>query len=331
VLPLTGGYCGDGTQNGPEACDDGNTTSETSCPYGTASCTRCNASCSAPLNLSGAYCGDGVRNGSEACDDGNTETEVACAYGEANCNRCDASCSTVLNLTGPFCGDGVRNGPETCDDGNTTTETACPYGTQNCTRCDATCSNTLPLTGPYCGDGIRNGPEACDDHNTLACGTCSATCSQSQLAPATGRILILSSADLRDGTDLIILEDGINPAVVFEFDRNGTVAPGNIPVPYTAISTRSEAAASLAAAINSLGASLEITAVASSSAVDLVHDRSGVFGNRSISTTARSNTIAVSGMFGGGGADCPAGTGCTQNADCTPDLVCRTDSTCGVP
>lgn len=46
-----------------ENCDDGNTVTETACPYqlsGPNSCTLCSADCSTPLSLTGPYCGDGI-------------------------------------------------------------------------------------------------------------------------------------------------------------------------------------------------------------------------------------------------------------------------------
>jgi cysteine-rich repeat protein len=178
--------CGNGIVEGSEACDDGNTSTETQCPYGTATCTRCNATCTTVLRLTGPTCGDGTVNGPEICDDGNTSTETQCPYGIGTCTRCSADCSTVLNLTGPVCGDGVINGPETCDDGNTLTETQCPYGLGTCTRCSADCGTVLNLTGPACGDGTRDAQEVCDDGNTSTetecaygvptCTTCSADC-----------------------------------------------------------------------------------------------------------------------------------------------------------
>jgi cysteine-rich repeat protein len=180
--------CGNGIRDTSksEVCDDGNSITETECPYGMASCTRCNATCTQELTLSGPYCGDNIRNGTEACDDGNTTTETQCPYGTPSCKRCDAVCSVELNLIGAYCGDGTREGNETCDDGNTVTETACPYGTASCAQCSSTCSSVLNLTGPYCGDNIRNGAEACDDGNTTTettcaygtptCSTCDATC-----------------------------------------------------------------------------------------------------------------------------------------------------------
>ncbi len=118
------------SRNGPEVCDDGNNTTETSCPYGTASCTRCDASCATSLNLTGAVCGDGITNGDEVCDDGNTNTRAGVPLRQADCTRCDATCETQLILTGPVCGDGVRNGPEVCDDGNV----------EACGTCSATCN-----------------------------------------------------------------------------------------------------------------------------------------------------------------------------------------------
>ena len=178
--------CGDGVVSGGEACDDGNTVTEASCPYGVRNCTACNATCSATLNLTGDFCGDNRVTGAEVCDDGNNVTETSCPYGSPNCSVCNATCTAVLNLSGPYCGDGVRNGAEVCDDGNNVTETSCPYGTQNCTVCNATCSATLNLTGDFCGDGHVTGAEVCDDGNNVTetscpygspnCSVCNATC-----------------------------------------------------------------------------------------------------------------------------------------------------------
>jgi hypothetical protein len=334
-LDLSGPYCGDNIRNGPEACDDGNNTTETSCPYGSASCTRCDAACATVLNLTGPYCGDNIQNGPEVCDDGNNTTETSCPYGTPNCVRCDASCTTVLNLAGAYCGDNIQNGTEACDDGNTTTEISCPYGTPNCIRCDASCATVLNLTGPYCGDGVTNGSENCDDRNTDACGTCSAGCSRNQLTPATGRITIENVNKLRDATDTIILDDGLHPAVIFEFDRNGSSSPNNIPVPYAGNDSRSEVATSLANAINSVGSNLAIRAVAVLANVNLTHDFNGSRGNRSISTTAVTSgsdqSLTIIGMSGGGGYDCPSGTGCVRDEDCDSSLICLPNRTCGLP
>jgi cysteine-rich repeat protein len=129
--------CGDGIVQAAagEVCDDGNTVTETSCPYGQATCTPCNASCTAVLILSGHICGDGNVDVSagEECDDGNNVTETACPYGQATCTVCDATCKLVARA-GPVCGDGVKDFGEVCDDGNANA----------CGTCNASCTVEQP-------------------------------------------------------------------------------------------------------------------------------------------------------------------------------------------
>ncbi|QRK11816.1 DUF4215 domain-containing protein [Archangium violaceum] len=174
--------CGDGVRDLGEACDDGNTTTESECAYGTPTCTACDATCSATLQLTGRSCGDGSRNdASEVCDDGNTINETSCPYGQASCTTCNATCTATLQLTGGYCGDGAVSHDEVCDDGNTTNETACPYGTPTCTSCNATCTATLALSGAYCGDGIVDSGEVCDDGNTTSGDGCNADCRLSEV------------------------------------------------------------------------------------------------------------------------------------------------------
>lgn len=316
-----------------EACDDGNTTTETSCPYGTASCIRCNSNCTQEVTLAGYYCGDGITNApTEVCDDGNSTTETACPYGTGSCTRCNANCSQTLSLTGPYCGDNIQNGGEACDDGNTTTETTCSYGTATCSGCNASCTQTVSLSGPYCGDGTKNGPETCDDGNVNACGTCSANCSQMQVAKATGSIVAVGPTDLRDA-ETLTLDDGLNPALTFEFDKNGQVAASRVRIDIANLSDPNGegVAGAIALAINGVGASLRITAESSSDQVLLAHELDGSFGNRPISETVGNAGFGVFGMSGGSGRDCGQGTGCTQDADCQPSLVCKPSRVCGVP
>ena len=141
-----GGYCGDGTVNGPETCDDGANDGT----YGT-----CNADCtSAPR-----------------CGDGTVQTD----YGE-ECEPTmsnDPECTAVCRKPGG-CGDGKVQPPEQCDNGSL-------FNTGEYGTCAPAC-----VFAPYCGDGIKNGPEECDsgkDLNTGEYGGCTAQC---KLGPRCG-------------------------------------------------------------------------------------------------------------------------------------------------
>jgi cysteine-rich repeat protein len=123
-----------------------------------------------------------------------------------------------------MCGNGQVESGELCDDGNLVTETSCPYGIATCTRCNADCTAPLNLTGPLCGDGIVNGPEACDDGNTSVCGSCSTNCMTVQSGKAMGRINVVKGSDLVDA-ETFTLNDGFNPPVTFEFDKNVNTPP----------------------------------------------------------------------------------------------------------
>lgn len=128
--PELSAVCGNGVVDDGEVCDDGNTTTEEQCPYGTQTCNGCDATCGTVLTLAGPTCGDGSLDGPEVCDDGNVSTETECPYNEAPCTGCDSTCSTNLNLTGPSCGDGsVDFLFEDCDDNNTS----------SCGTCNANC------------------------------------------------------------------------------------------------------------------------------------------------------------------------------------------------
>jgi cysteine-rich repeat protein len=356
-------FCGDGTRGESEACDDGNTSNEDNClttcvlalcgdGYVDGEAPRieqcdtagespsCNANCTVSacgdglVNTSAGeqcdtrgnsvtcdsdctvrFCGDGFLNpaAGEQCDDGNASDGDGCS---ATCRR-------------DVCGDGLVSGGEACDDGNTVTETSCPYGTPSCMSCNATCTAILPLTGPYCGDGMVSGGEVCDDGNTSACGTCGATCQQAQFARATGSITAVGGTNLLDG-ERFTLDDGINPPVVFEFDKNGSSSSTSIRVAFTGTETAGTMATAIAAAIND-ATTLEISATTSSTIVLLTHDWTGAFGNRPLTKSVSNTGFRVSGMAGGAGYDCAAGTRCRNNADCAPSLVCGPGGTCDAP
>ncbi len=183
-------FCGDGSVDAGEQCDDGGET----------------ASCDDDCTF--VYCGDGHTNetASETCDDAGESatcdddcTTVACGDGNTNetageaCDdggesaTCDADCTVAL------CGDGTVNATagETCDDAgesatcdldctaavcgdatiNVTAGEACDDGGDSLT-CDADC------TGAQCGDGYTNSAagEECDDGNLIDGDGCQSTC-----------------------------------------------------------------------------------------------------------------------------------------------------------
>ncbi len=90
-------YCGDGSLDVGEECDDGNNVDGDGC----------SASCTVEAQSS---CGDGTLDVGEECDDGNT------VNGDG--------CSSVCTLE-PFCGDGNVDTGEECDDGNNVDADGC--------------------------------------------------------------------------------------------------------------------------------------------------------------------------------------------------------------
>ncbi len=203
IIPL-GGFCGDGTQDAGEECDDGNNIS----------CDGCDRDCTIDA------CGNGAVCKPEECDDGNnidgdgcTSACISelCMNGTVNPGwdeECDdgvesVGCDTDCTLT--VCGDQLVNvtAGETCDEGtglpaNQAVDTAtcdgdcsaplCPDGYFNpfntnppapvtgeecdeggdTVNCDGDCTPAL------CGDGYTNAArgEQCDDANNAADDSC---------------------------------------------------------------------------------------------------------------------------------------------------------------
>jgi cysteine-rich repeat protein len=129
VRPGDGPVCGDGIQEGGEACDDGNTNPTDDCTNSCADFTcgdgvthttgpnpeQCDAGTTTAIcdsDCTTAYCGDGTTNSArgEQCDNN----------GGGYSNICDNDCTT------PSCGDGnVNPAVEECDDANPTPGDGC--------------------------------------------------------------------------------------------------------------------------------------------------------------------------------------------------------------
>ncbi len=189
-IPGGGGYCGDGTVGGTEACDDGN---NISCDGG------CDRDCSLAACGNGAVCQDD----GEECDDGNnisgdgcdaTCQSELCGNGVANpgwdeeCDTAGESLTCDADCTLAFCGDGLNNATrgEVCDTGG--------GAPANSATCDSDC------TAPNCMDGHVNplnttfgnatavGEECDDGIETATCDTnCTdASCGDGDLNPTRG-------------------------------------------------------------------------------------------------------------------------------------------------
>lgn len=163
--------CGDGTREPPEACDDGDTTSNDGCD---SSCAL-EPGWSCPINgraCQAAGCGDNIIAGSEECEDGNVSVgdgcDSACRLEQGHkCPVIGQLCSRTT------CGDAVTEGTEQCDDGNNNTGDGC---SPLCMR-EPRCANGI--CEATCGDGVMlpgSTAEECDDGNTRAHDGCSPTC-----------------------------------------------------------------------------------------------------------------------------------------------------------
>ncbi len=92
-------YCGNGSVDGTEECDDGNDDDTDAC---TTSCEE-------------NVCGDGeVYSGVESCDDGSDNGTACDASYDSTCHYCTANCQ-YKTTSGEYCGDGEVNGSEYCD------------------------------------------------------------------------------------------------------------------------------------------------------------------------------------------------------------------------
>lgn len=313
--------CGNGFLDVGEECDPGAVGINTA---------TCNSDCTI------SRCGDGKINAQaipkEICDDGPTNGD-ACDYNQPGCMRCNSTCTGTVQPGGPFCGDGIPQATfnETCDNGGGLT----PFDTMTC---DSDC------TPVACGDRHTNSKtEGCDDGNNDDCGGCKMGC-QISVIPATAVGSITAAASLANGGNIadgdnFTLNDGLHPAITFEFDvaSDGTVAAGHVVIKLKGDGSE-DAGAVAAKMITAITAqsSLDFTVATLGSngeIVQLTNKNKSSKGNTTIGHASTHNdTINASFTFtnfaGGASGDCPAGTGCKDNSDCTSNSCDPTTHLC---
>ena len=121
-------------------------------------------------------------------------------------------------------------------------------------------------------------------------------------AKATGTITTVTGAELVD-EETFVINDGVNPAVTFEFDDDDSVVETSTlrQVEFTSGDTANTVRDTIIAAINGAPA-LSITASSGGDAtVSLLHDSNGSFSNIPMSETVNDTDFVVSGMTGGTG------------------------------
>lgn len=107
---------------------------------------------------------------------------------------------------------------------------------------------------------------------------------------AAGSFQAIAKASLVDG-ETFTIDDGVNPAKVFEFDTNASVSGSNVAVDISAATTSATVATAMINAINGVGALLAVTASdGGSGLVSLVND------SATASAVALAETVSDSGF-----------------------------------
>jgi len=135
--------CGDGNQEAPEECDDGNTVTE-SCNYSETSCIVCASDCSEQAGAT-SFCGDSNTDSAngETCDDGASNGTPG---------SCNATCDGIEPAV---CGDGIVTAPETCEPTPNNPSGGCPLcqlptGTGPFLLYDCLCEGQLHVNPNLC-------------------------------------------------------------------------------------------------------------------------------------------------------------------------------------
>jgi fibro-slime domain-containing protein len=170
----SGGFCGNGSIERSEQCDDGNSANGDGCSR------ICQIESNWDCPTEGkpcvylGVCGNGRLTSNKACDDGNTTGGDGCSK---DCQTVETGyiCRVPGKPCTTLCGDGMVKGFETCDDGNTAGGDGCSATCKfepgfQCTGSPSVCAPTV------CGNGKKEEGETCDDGNALPFDGCSSTC-----------------------------------------------------------------------------------------------------------------------------------------------------------
>ncbi len=119
-------------------------------------------------------------------------------------------------------------------------------------------------------------------------------------AAAAGSIRGVSGAFLIDG-EVFVLNDGVNPAVTFEFDDDSSVVPSATlrPVDFTSADTEEDVRDAMILAITSAPTLAIDPTLLSVNLIALLNAIVGVAGNQTITSTVADPVWAVTGMAGG--------------------------------
>lgn len=118
-------------------------------------------------------------------------------------------------------------------------------------------------------------------------------------AAAVGSILAVSGAFLNDG-EVVVIDDGVNPAVTFEFDDDGSVIDTATlrAITFTATSSDAYIRDALVIAITASALAIDATP-AGGRGIDLANQALLAAGNVTITTTVADSEFVVSGMAAG--------------------------------
>lgn len=172
-------------------------------------------------------------------------------------------------------------------------------GTQTAVR-------TVATVGEPNASGLSTGStqlrltQALPTPDTKATGRLTAVAASNLIGSfATGTLTVVAGSALVDG-ETFTLDDGVNPATVFEYNSAGGVTGSNVLIAFTGGDSSGTVKTATIAAINGVGASLRMTASpGAGDVINLAADRCLTAGNVAITDTVADAGFTHTGMTGG--------------------------------